>query len=242
MRTLFRLLLDPAPTEGNGSGSGSTPPPAAAATTPPADDAAFKAAIAKTDAVELARGLFAQVGSLTAERDQLRARLPADGAVVLAGADATAWAAFREIAPDPAELKARLEAGTAAQAEVSRYRRTEEIRAVAATADFDADVLAPLVGDLKFKVTPADPANPKSKPAGFVLTTDAEGKEKPVPLADYAKATWPKFLNSLKAQPQHVGTPNMRAQAPAATTGQGQGQGQGQNAPAAAPTRRLATF
>lgn len=129
--------------------------------------------------------------TLTRERDDLKAKLPADGAVVLAQADATALEAYRALGT-PADLKAAQEARAAAEQRLAQVTRADTIRAAAEAAGFKPSVLTTLIGSLDVTTKPG----PDGKPSAVVVKDGAE-----VALADYAAQEWADFMPALAANP-----------------------------------------
>lgn len=197
----LRLFLDPTPTDGNGDGK----PPAEK----PRPDG-FEALAAKhsSDGIGLARDLYGQLQAANAKVSDLSAKVPADGAVILSGDDAKAWAKYRGLGK-PDELKTQLEEGASAKGQVARFAREKVVSSVAKAAGFDPDVLATLAGDLEFEL--AD-ETVKGKLAKVAYVKEGDKK---TPLDRYAESAWPKFLPSLRqAEPARpLGTPPGRATA-----------------------------
>lgn len=97
---------------------------------------------------------------LSEENDQLRAKVPADGSIVLTGSDVANWNAIKAAAEEmklPADkigeqMVAR--AKKAGMLEAAEQKRTlsEKRRAVATAADLDGDVLDPLLDQFGLEV------------------------------------------------------------------------------------------
>ena len=175
-----------------------------------------------SDAIKLAERLATREGDnyqLREERRQLReqlaqlqGKLPADGAVVLAGDDATAWEAYRALGKLD-ELQAALSERETTKSELTTLKRDLELRDVAQIANYKIAVLKQLAGDAQFAIKEAD--GKKS-----IVVKDGE---KETPLADYAKARWADFLPALQLAPEKaaIGTPLTRnAQRPIDAGGQ----------------------
>lgn len=229
---LTRLLLDPNPSEGGGN-----PAPAPAPAADPSEG--FKAALAKhnNDANALAREAWQASERLRAERDDLKAKLPGKGSVVLSGDDATAWGELSKLGK-AGEIRARLEEGTAAAKEVATFRREKLIGQAAATVGYDPDVLMDRAGDLEIEIKDGTRGGKPAKIAEVVVrSVDDKGAEVVTRTAidKYAEKEWAKYLPSLKA----ASTQQARA------TGPGTGRPNAANPPArreGAPTPPRLSF
>lgn len=199
MRIRPWLLLNPAPTEG-GNGSTqtteATKPETASTTTTTTTTKAdgFEALAAKhsNDGVGLARNLWDQLQAANAKVTELSGKVAPDGAVVLKGDQAKAWSKYTSLGK-PEEIETALSEGTAAKGDLAKLNRRETIRTVAGVAEFDADVLTTLAGDLEFEVVD------ETVKGKTVKVAKVKAGETSTPLADYAATNWPKFLPSLKA-------------------------------------------
>lgn len=128
-----------------------------------------------------------KIERMTAERDELKAKVAPDGARVLTADEAQAYDAYVALgAPDA--LKSTLDASQGATAELAALRRAERLRAAADAAGYKPSVLTQLAGDLDIQTK----ATKEGKPLAVVV----EG-EKETALADYAKAHWADFLPAL---------------------------------------------
>jgi hypothetical protein len=130
--------------------------------TPPADDKkagpdpteGYRAALksANDNTATLAQTLYAEAARLRGELAEARGKAPKDGAVVLAGDDAAAWAEFAQLGK-PGEVRAAIEAGTAAAARVKAFEREKLVGAAAQLHGLDAEVLADKAGpDLRIEI------------------------------------------------------------------------------------------
>jgi len=185
---LSRILLNPTATEGGGG----NPP--------------VKTEDKGPDLVKVVEGLIAKHGDPNAAlrvllsenhnyRDQLRevkAKLPADGHVVIDPDKAKLFAAYQQYGT-PDEIKQGLYERDELSTTVAAHKRAREISDVAKLAGYDPDVLTTLAGDLQFEVTDG-----KDKAGKDVKTVSVKDGDKLVSLEDHAKAKWEKFLPSLK--------------------------------------------
>lgn len=183
---------------------------------PPADDPAKPRASDildrhGNDALKLAERLATREGdnySLREERRQLKeqlaalqGKLPAEGAVVLAGDDASQWQAYTQLGKLD-ELQAALAERETTKGELATLKRDLELRDVAQIANYKPAVLKQLAGDAQFVIKEADGKR-------SIVVKDGE---KETPLSDYAKAKWADFLPALQIGEarQAIGTPQAR--------------------------------
>lgn len=125
--------------------------------------------------------------TLTAERDALRAKLPADGAVMVSKDDAAALEAYRALGT-PETLQQAQAAAQDAQAKLAGLERDARTRAAADAAGYKPGVLATLAGNVELVTKPG-----KDGAQAFVV---ADGTE--TPLEDYAAQHWGDFLPALR--------------------------------------------
>lgn len=216
-----------------GASTGNPVPPTTTAAQPPAltPTPAAPAAVPQTPADPTAplQGIlsrhqgdpFAVIATLMGENAQLRetrrtlqGQIPAHGAVVLSGEDATRWQAYSAMGA-PADLQTALTERDQARTELGALKRDLELRDVAAIGDgtqpYKLAVLKQLVGAAEF-VIKDELANGQTVRKVFVKDGDKE-----TPLGDYAKAKWPDFLPALQAgavPSRAIGTPTRTAQSP----------------------------
>lgn len=160
--------------------------------------------------------LMGENAQLREARRQLQGQIPAQGAVVLAGEDATRWQAYAALGA-PAEVQAALAERDTTKRELTQLRRDLELRDVAAIGDgttpYKLAVLQQLAGDTQFAIKEAVVGG---RAVRSVVVKDGD---KEVPLAEYAKARWADFLPALAtaATRPAIGTP-ARSTTPAAPT------------------------
>ena len=211
----MRFRLDPTPTEGgNGNGNTTTTETTkteatttAAATTTKSDGFEALAAKHSSDGVGLARNLWDQLQAANAKVTELTGKIAPEGAVILKGDQAKAWAKFNSLGK-PEDLETRLNEGAAAIGKVAKHDREKHVGEVAKLVGFDADVLNDLAGTLEFEIAEE---TVKGKVEKVVKVKDGETSK---PLAEYAAAKWPKYMPALKlsttpAGPK-LGTPPSR--------------------------------
>lgn len=141
-----------------------------------------------TDAVAL--HLLNENHTLREERRTLRGQIPATGTVVLTPEQAQAWQAYQQLDADPAALRTRLDAGTAA---VER----EQSRTLAEASGANPDVLSDRlrVSGLRAEVReiPAEGTNPARRE---VRVLNAEGQDQGE-LRAYATQHWAPYVPAL---------------------------------------------
>ena len=135
----------------------------------------------------------------TKNRD-LRAKLPAEGSVVLAKTDADELAAYRGLNLSPKDLAAALSDGNQAKADLATLRTADTVRQAADLAGYKPTVLTTLVkaSGVELAITEAD--DPKGGAAKVRTVTVKDGDSKPVELGKYAEAHWTDHLPALKAE------------------------------------------
>lgn len=137
--------------------------------------------------------------TLKQERDELKAKQPADGMVVIAKEDAALLENYRALGA-PAEVKKAIDANGTATAELASLKREKALARAADVAGFKVTVLTTLAGDLDIQIKDKD-----GKPHAVVVKDGTE-----TPLADYATSAWADFLPALKQQPA-AGAPDINA-------------------------------
>jgi hypothetical protein len=165
----------------------------------------FQARLAKMkgDAQAFAFQLYRDNYDLRQKNAELRARVPAEGAVILTGDDAARWQAYTALgAPD--EVQAALSEGSTAKAEAARLQRAQTVQQAAQAAGFKPAVLERLIGDLPLAL-----ADGKA-----TVQTEAGA----VDLAAHAEAAWPEFLPALRAGTDPA-PPRVPSQPAGGTTG-----------------------
>jgi len=111
---------------------------------------------------------------LTAENATLKGKVPADGALILAGDDAAAWEQYKALGT-ASDLKASLEGATTAQMELAGLKREKDVTAFAGTHGLKAPVLLELLKPGEELVS-KDVAGADGKPVkqAFIKTADGE--------------------------------------------------------------------
>lgn len=172
-------------------------------------DAAFQRLLDryKNDAMALAEKLFSenfthrgQIRQLEQQLTEARGKAPAEGAVVLAPADAAVWAAYQALGK-PGELKQGLEERTQLQGKLTGMERDTLLRSVADVVGYKPSVLANLERiarsegkTLGFEVKDQ---TVEGKPVRVAYVKDGDAQ---TPLADYAQTHWADFMPALVAQ------------------------------------------
>ena len=164
----------------------------------------------KNDAMALAEKLFSENYHYRDEQRQLKQQLtdlsgkvPAADAVILTGADATAWAAYTALGK-PDELKQGLEERTQLQGKLTAQERNELLRGVAETAGYKANVLANLdriaKAEGKALAFEVRDVTVDGKPVKMAYVKDGDKEQA---ITEYAQSNWADFLPALTVQ----GTP-----------------------------------
>lgn len=153
------------------------------------------------DAVRMAEQVSKLENDNYKQRDEIRdykskittleGKVPADGAIVLTGDDASHWTAYQALGK-PDEITKKITDGTTAQQERDTLVRTAAVRDAADVTGFDADVLKERLGELLPEMREVDQDGKKVRQA-FVKDGATD-----VPLAQYAEQKWPKYLPALK--------------------------------------------
>lgn len=134
---------------------------------------------------------------------EIKAKVPAEGSVVLAGDDAKAWEAFKGLGR-PDEVKTQLEAAKTATAELAKVERSRLAARAAKTVGYDPDVLEDLLP--KFgdgAVLEVKSEQKEGKAADVAYVKDASGSTE---LSKFVEEKLPKYLPSLKTSGQSSGS------------------------------------
>lgn len=208
LRSFQRLLLDPAPTEGNGNSEPSAPKPKPEESKAPDLVKAVEGLLSKHgDAASALRVLLSENHGYRDQLRELKAKLPADGSVVLSGDDAKAWGRFRTLG-DFADVETRLKERDTLDAQIKAHAREKLVSEAAGLHGYDPDVLGQLPGaaDLEIRVAERT-VNGKAVKVAQVVGQDDQGQETLTDLDKHAEANWAKFLPSLTADSQASGPP-----------------------------------
>jgi hypothetical protein len=155
------------------------------------EEAALRLAELYADAQNTLYRLRRTRDTLTRERDDLKAKLPADGAVVLAQADAAELDAYRALGK-PAEVKTALDAKSTAEKDLATLRRHEAVRAAAEAHGYKAGLLGK-VPSLAEQTIEIKDVQEDGKPVKRAFVGDT-------PLPDYIQANDPDFVEALPAK------------------------------------------
>lgn len=172
------------------------------------------------DLVKAVEGLIAKHGDSTAAlrvllaenhgyRDQLReakAKLPADGSLVLVGDEAKDWGTYRQLGK-PSELRKAIEEGSTATAERDALRKAGTLREAAELHGYKPSVLQTLADKLDVGFADIKGQDGKTTRKAVVKLADADGKAVETPLDDYAAKHWQDFLPALKTEAVGVKPP-----------------------------------
>jgi hypothetical protein len=148
----------------------------------------------------VAQLLFNENRDLRDAKRQIEGKLPAEGSLILSGADAQTWTAYTALGK-PDELKTHLEERTQLQGKLSSMERETTLRSVAETVGYKASVLANLdrMAKAEGKVLAFEVRDTTvdGKPAKVAYVKDGD---KDFPLTEYAAQQWSDFLPSLTVQ------------------------------------------
>lgn len=196
MNRLHRILLDPSGAEGG------TPAPAGKEFD---IDGAVQRLLAKHGNAERAMGYLLRDNQTYRKKNaELKAKIPAEGTLVLAGDDAKAWDEYKSLGK-AGDLKASLQAALAerdqAKEEAGSLRRAETYKQAAELHGYKASVLADLIERKKLPVEVKD-EDVKGKPAKVAYVKDeVNGKPVETKLTEYVEKNWPDYVPSLLAPP-----------------------------------------
>lgn len=149
------------------------------------------------DAGAVALMLFQENYQLREMNRQLKAKAPAEGAIVLAAQDAAAWDAYRKLGA-PSDLQTAIAQRDQAQGDLAKLQRSAAIREAAEAAGYKASVLAGLdaqAGGLTYEMREQAGADGAKAKVAYVKAGESEA----VPLAQYAEQQWGDFMPALVA-------------------------------------------
>lgn len=158
------------------------------------------------DASAVAMMLFTENKQYRDTINELRGKVPGDGALVLNADEAKDWQEYKALGA-VADVKQGLEQRTQLQTQVEEAQRESTLRTVAETAGYKPTVLMQLdrmakAGgkELAFEVRDVQQEGGKTARVPYVKDGDTEHS-----LSDYASANWGDFLPALAAQSQGQG-------------------------------------
>jgi hypothetical protein len=197
MNRLNRILLDP-----TGAGEGNNTPTPTPSPTPKEDDfdvqAAVQQLLAKHGNAERALGyLLRDNQGYRKKNAELKAKVPDDKAVVLAGDDAKAWDEYRALGK-AGDLKEALAERDRFRDEASGLRRAEVHKQAAEVHGYKASVLSDLIERDRLPIeVREEKVGTKTARVAYVKHADDKGKEVETRLPDYAEKHWLDYLPSL---------------------------------------------
>lgn len=167
---------------------------------------------AQVDAVIAKGDVRAYIVDLRSEnyefRDKIRdlkAKLPADGAVVLTGDDAKSWGKYQALGSPKDLADARTERDTF-RAENQKYQRDASIREVAELTYKGKDkVLAKVLDGVEVEIIEVTGKDGKKTRVPHVNA--AKEGDKPVPVVDFVEANHAEFLPALTGKPAETTNP-----------------------------------
>lgn len=182
----------------------------------------FNALLAKAnnDASGLAQRLFTENHDLREDKRKLKTKLdeangkvPADGSVILTGADAQAWNAIKELNLPPDQIKAKLQSSEAATGELAALKRKDLMREVAETEGYKANVLSTLLpADQGLEIKEVED-NGKKRKVAYVKVNE-NGAVKEVALSEFIESNHKDFLPALKVEQENGNNKFVRQEAP----------------------------
>lgn len=153
------------------------------------EEAALRLAELYADAQNTLYKIRERNRSLTRERDDLKAKVPQEGSVVLTKDDEAELAAYRALGK-PEAVKQAIDAAASATTDLATLRREKLLARAADLVGFKPSVLTRLAGTLDIQIKGTD-----DKPLPVVVVDDKE-----TALADYAAKEWEEFLPSLQSR------------------------------------------
>lgn len=179
----------------------------------------FETILKRTEggAIALAHQLFTETSTLRTQKaaleteiGQIKAKLPAEGAVVLTADEATLWGTIKGLNLKPEEIKQRLEGSSTAETELKKLKRRELLREASESPSddpavrFKASVLESVIGDQEI-VWQDVTKDEQTRKVAHVKVKEGE-TEKLVTLDDYVKKHKADFVPALQAEQQEQGT------------------------------------
>lgn len=194
----LRILFDPTQTEGgNGGGTGGNPPSD--------PNKAYEALLAKhnNDASRLAESLHRENGELRRSNDAIKAKLPADGSVVLTAAQAKQWTAYVAMG-EPKDVAKLVEDGRAATAELAGIKTAEALKAIGKEAGYNPTVFARLAAQdglapERFETIKIKGKDGKEHPVVHLKGAAETDPKKPI--EEFVSTAWGDFELALKPSP-----------------------------------------
>jgi hypothetical protein len=171
---------------------------------PPAAASSFQRALEQRynqDAMLFAQRLYDENHTLRRRVDELRGRVPAEGATVLTSDDAKLWTEYKALGV-PADVKQQIAQGQTAITERDTLSRDKTIREAADATGYKPSVLTTLAEKDKLAVSVRESNGTREA----VVTIEGQ---QPIPLTAYAEQHWADFLPALQStqpQPQASGT------------------------------------
>lgn len=139
---------------------------------------------------------------LKADLTAAQAKAPAEGAVVLSGDDATAWAAYTALGA-PADLTKQLDDAKAATGRLAALEREQVVTKAATAAGYKPAVLLDLAAAKGFDVeVKSETVEGTAADVAYAVPKGADGKPgQPVKLADYVTQHLADYVPALTAAP-----------------------------------------
>lgn len=168
----------------------------------------FNGKLAKhnNDAMAFAQQLFTENYTLREDKRKLNTKLqetegkiPADGSVVLTGADVAAWNSIKELNLSPEQIKEKLQTSDEANNQLAALKRKDLMREVGETEGYKATVLSDIIpADSKVEIKDHEKDGKKEKRS--FITVKENGADKELLLSDYIEANKADYIPALKVE------------------------------------------
>lgn len=135
---------------------------------------------------------------LRKERDDLKAKLPADGTLVLTKEQAAEWEAYQKLGK-PTDIEKAVTEGKTAAEQVAKQARADQVAKAAKDVGFNPEVLTQLTELHGLTITSQTiKVGDKDQTAHYITPQGGQ----PMELTQYATANWGAFMPSLQVQQQ----------------------------------------
>lgn len=168
------------------------------------------------DSLALATMLLGENAQLREDKRQLKAKIPAEGSLVLSADEAKKWNAFQELKQEPKEIKKALEKVSTLETENKELSRAESLREAAGAHGYKATVLKELLSKFpEATISLKEETDSKTKATRKVAYITHDGKESS--LEGFADANFKDFLPALKAEQAQTNVSNSNDPKPTST-------------------------
>lgn len=177
----------------SGGGPDDPPPPPKPEPVPDLGKLVADAVAKHGDQTQALKVFAADLYAAKDDNKALKAKLPADGALVLTGEDAKAWGAYQSLGK-PSDIRKTIDEHGTLATENATHRRNDELSIVAEKTGVKLPVLKTLAGSLVFGEAKVKGKDGKET----TVPTVKDGEAEPVPFDEYAAKHWSDFLPALK--------------------------------------------